>query len=349
MRSVPSKDDRFKRWAVTSEAPAPGRRTTFAFLCALALVVVSMITVATDVRSVLAFGDESAAAFFRADRLRQQGSRPPASAAGPAGGSGRQLTVAVPLNPPLTRPGTLGPATVARLPEAQARPGERGPAPLTRAPASAIGGRSVCVRLCDGYHFPVGDAPSSGNVAAHESICSATCPGAPTRLYVIPAGTDDIGRAVSVRDGRAYHALPVALRHAGKRDNTCSCRRNNESQAALVSLYRDFTLRSGDVVMTQKGFRVFRGSTQWPYKSKDFAGLNASRLSAAERRLLQRIERASAPVNASFIERPRSTPRSIASPDPALGPFPVNRSDRARAAGGERTHRLARAVTLPAP
>ena len=186
--------------------------------------------------------------------------------------------------------------------------------------------------MCDGYHFPVGNAPGSGGVAAHEAVCSATCPGAPTRLFVLPAGTDDISKAYSAREGRSYSSLPVALRHTTKHDNTCSCRRNDETQASLVSVYRDFTLRAGDAIMTRQGFQVFRGARQWPYKARDFANLNASSLGHSERLKLQTIERASIRANASLREQPLQTPRTTASPIPSLGPFPVKRDHSASAA-----------------
>ena len=174
---------------------------------------------------------------------------------------------------------------------------------------------------------------------------TATCPGAPTRLYVIPAGTDDISHAYSARENRRYSALPVALRHAEKRDNTCSCRRNNESQMSLVSLYRDFTLRSGDAIMTEKGFKVFRGARQWPYNPRDFADLRGSSLGPAERRMLQRIEAASTRPRPNTAERPKAAPRTTATPVPSLGPFPVNRAPQ-RAEASENPAQTAQ-VNIP--
>ncbi len=52
---------------------ARNRRIMLAFLCALGTVVTTTFTFATDIKSVLAFGDEGAAAFFRNDRSRSGG------------------------------------------------------------------------------------------------------------------------------------------------------------------------------------------------------------------------------------------------------------------------------------
>ncbi len=160
--------------------------------------------------------------------------------------------------------------------------------------AASLSRRSVCVRLCDGFHFPVGDYNGPGDNAAHGAVCGGMCPGAPTRLYVQPAGSDKIEDAVSARDNRPYRLLPVAFRHTSNRDDTCSCHGPDESAANNVSLLKDFTLRRGDKVMTPTGFRVFRGNASLPYRPTDFASLANSRdVTNDERSALNAIERAS--------------------------------------------------------
>ena len=156
-----------------------------------------------------------------------------------------------------------------------------------------LGKRSVCVRLCDGYFFPVGPVSDSSDVSGHEALCSGLCPGAPTRLYFQPAGSDKIEDAISAKDSKPYTALPVAFRHSDKADNTCSCRRPGQSHARLVSAYKDFTLRRGDSIMTGQGFKVFRGSHSYPYKPRDFGALsNDHELSRAQQGRLRKLERA---------------------------------------------------------
>ena len=151
--------------------------------------------------------------------------------------------------------------------------------------------RSVCVRLCDGFFFPIGDLPNDGDISGHEALCTGLCPGAPARLYVVPSGSDRIEDAVGVQSRKPYTALPVAFRHAAKTDRTCSC--HAQVEASSISLLKDFTLRRGDGIMTRTGIQIFRGAQHWPYKRNDFLSLAATTdLSNNERGALAAIERA---------------------------------------------------------
>ena len=172
--------------------------------------------------------------------------------------------------------------------------------------------RSVCVRLCDGFYYPVGDYNGPSDNDAHSAVCAGMCPGAPTRLYVAPAGSEKIEDAISIRDGRSYKSLPVAFRHTAKRDKTCSCHGPEDSVVNSVSLLKDFTLRRGDRVMTQSGFRIFRGAASLPYRQADFTSLSKSRdLTRQERGKLRAIERASGTTPVKLAsQRPLANDRS---------------------------------------
>ena len=174
---------------------------------------------------------------------------------------------------------------------------------LVAVDASGLPRRSYCVRLCDGYYFPVAPVASDGDLNAHESLCAGICPGAPTRLFVMPGGSERIEEATS-RDGRKYSALPVAFRHTGTTDNTCTCRPGNIAHTKIVSVMKDFTLRQGDMVMTNKGFRVFRGSSHWPYGQSDFMSLAESGINTKNRAALSAIESATKRAGARPLELP---------------------------------------------
>ena len=153
------------------------------------------------------------------------------------------------------------------------------------------GRRAVCVRLCDGYFFPVGDLADESQTAGQEAICAGLCPGAPAQLYVQPAGSEKIEDAWSSRDRKLYSALPVAFRHTTRTDRTCSCQ--PQVAQANISLLKDFTLRRGDSVATPIGIKVFRGAQHWPYKRNDFVSLAQARdLSSQDRGTLVSLERA---------------------------------------------------------
>ena len=157
--------------------------------------------------------------------------------------------------------------------------------------ASGLPRRSYCVRLCDGFFFPVAPVSSDGDLNAHESLCAGICPGSPTRLFIMPGGSERIEDAAS-RDGKRYGALPVAFRHTGTTDNTCTCRPENIAYTKIVSVMKDFTMRQGDMVMTNKGFRVFRGSSHYPYGQADFMSLAESGINSKNRAALSAIESA---------------------------------------------------------
>jgi pyruvate/2-oxoglutarate dehydrogenase complex dihydrolipoamide acyltransferase (E2) component len=72
--------------------------------------------------------------------------------------------------------------------------------------------RTVCVRLCDGFFYPIHDAQS----------CQSNC-AAPAELYVYRNPGQDIEQAVSL-NGSAYMDLPVALRFRKEYVKGCSCK-----------------------------------------------------------------------------------------------------------------------------
>lgn len=324
-----------------SRVPVIRRRTALAFSLALGVTIVGGLTIFADIKQVLAFADESAASFFRADRERARGARPaPAAVYAPAAAyAPAPRAQGVPTKPakaqsaaPISgyRALTIPPLGVEGLRPEDKREDKRDQKREARAPetiwapkSTPIAGRSVCVRLCDGYHFPIGANPGASDIAGQEAVCASACPDSPTRLYLVPAGSEDISDAYSARGAKSYAALPVALRHTSTRDNTCTCRRN-VSHVARLSHLTDATLRPGDAVMTHKGFRFLRGARQFPFKDSDFSGIESSRLSRSERVRLQAMERASLP-QALRREQPLSTPRTTASPVPTLGPFLVRR------------------------
>jgi len=162
---------------------------------------------------------------------------------------------------------------------------------IIEANAGPTSGRSVCVRLCDGFFFPVAPLNGASDLASHQSACTSACPDAPTALYVQPNGSDRIEDAVST-SGAPYTALPVALRSRTTFDNTCVCHRS-PTPGYGVALLRDFTLRRGDAVMTPRGFMVFQGQTRLPFARKDFVALTQAAMPSDDRAALMAMQRAS--------------------------------------------------------
>jgi hypothetical protein len=150
-------------------------------------------------------------------------------------------------------------------------------APAAQTPA-APQPRPVCVRLCDGFFFPV--PASAGPDAGTEGVCRALCPSAGVALYVLPANSDRIEDAANAR-GEPYSALPAAFRYRSAGASACGCRRAGEPGLAY---WRDPTLKSGDAVMTADGIVVFRGAVGGaPYTSEAFVPVDSAPLGATKR------------------------------------------------------------------
>ncbi|MEJ1158236.1 DUF2865 domain-containing protein [Prosthecomicrobium sp. N25] len=92
--------------------------------------------------------------------------------------------------------------------------------------ADGSGGyRTLCVRMCDGYYFPISYSTSRSRFATDSDICRARCPGAETRLFAHPTGTDS-ETAVSADDSQQpYTKIPNAMRYRTQYVSGCGCGR----------------------------------------------------------------------------------------------------------------------------
>jgi uncharacterized protein DUF2865 len=81
--------------------------------------------------------------------------------------------------------------------------------------------RTVCVRLCDGYYFPIGFSATEGQFAEHEAACQSRC-GSPARLFVYPnpGANPDQMRDLA---GNPYLKLKNAFRYHVNFNPSCSC------------------------------------------------------------------------------------------------------------------------------
>jgi hypothetical protein len=321
-----------------SDQPAPRsipgrnipRRTWIAFGAAACLVTVTAVLFGPSLRT-FAQSDESTAAYWRAERARHTPARVQpvyVTAYAPAQPSvlsrlPRNLRAGLP--GPLDNLSGLAPET--RLQPQRLQPQRQPTVARQTAPTivPVVHSKTVamCVRLCDGFHFPASN--QALGPAQLEADCNSLCPNAPTRVYY--SRSEKIDDAVAARTGRTYRTLPVAGRYASTRDNTCTCRSDGLPGLQTADIYRDRTLRRGDPVMTEAGFRIFKGSERWPYRPRDFAGLHeAGRLPVTSRAVLAALERASGIVKRSPAvqqagpNRTRAdlTPATIPSPFPSL-------------------------------
>ncbi len=63
--------------------------------------------------------------------------------------------------------------------------------------------RTICVRTCDGFFFPISSSTVPGRFRDDERICQRQCPAAEVQLFSHRASGEDVSRAVSLA-GKQY-------------------------------------------------------------------------------------------------------------------------------------------------
>lgn len=178
----------------------------------------------------------------------------------------------------------------ARPRQMNARPGRQATA-IARADGSS---KSYCVRSCDGYFFPIGATARGDGRQVQAAACNAMCPGAAVRLFSTRDGSIENART---EGGQLYSATATAFRYRDRLEPGCSCQSNVTQGLARLSLSQDHTLRTGDVVVTEQGVRVFRDGGRFPYQPRDFMTAQAyGRLSPDIRRRVLEIREARMPA-----------------------------------------------------
>ena len=110
----------------------------------------------------------------------------------------------------------------------------RGWSDRTYAPGGQFGTyRTLCVRKCDGYYFPISFSTVPARFATDEQTCQSMCPGSDVALYIYRNPGEDIGQMVSLA-GEPYSALPTAFRYRKEYDAACAC--HAPASAALAPL-----------------------------------------------------------------------------------------------------------------
>jgi hypothetical protein len=177
---------------------------------------------------------------------------------------------------------------------------------------SGAGGtyRTVCVRTCDGYFYPISYATNPGRFTEDAKLCQQSCPATEVQLFTYRNPGEDINQAVSVNSNQPYTALPNAFKYRQSWDNACSCRKAGESWAQTLKNIDDTTVEQGDIVVDEQRAKQMsqpRGGVQ----GKPTATPTAPRTTAQPQRPGQAA--APAPVQAAPLNPPAAnTPASIA-------------------------------------
>lgn len=176
-------------------------------------------------------------------------------------------------------------------------------------PRQGIGGygsyRTVCVRLCDGYFWPISNATSAGNFSRDRETCAQSCGGAPVRLFVHPTSTE-AGEDMQDMAGVSYGRLKTAFRFRTTFDESCKCKAHPWEQQA-TDRHRLYALQQG-----QKKGADGNLAVELAYLSAKVAQdsrSEASRTKAANAQLVAAgvVAPASVSTNAASFRRIRAT------------------------------------------
>jgi Protein of unknown function (DUF2865) len=91
--------------------------------------------------------------------------------------------------------------------------------------------RTLCVRECDGFYFPISTATSEGRFAEDEAKCHTQC-SAPAELYYHRVD-QDVEQMVSLK-GVPYAQMPNAFRNRKVYIRGCSCNANEYSREEIA-------------------------------------------------------------------------------------------------------------------
>jgi hypothetical protein len=82
--------------------------------------------------------------------------------------------------------------------------------------------RTMCVRTCDGYYYPISASVSRKEFHRDANACQASC-GSEARLFYHPSSSGDAAAMIDLT-GRAYSKLPNAFRYRKSMVDGCRCK-----------------------------------------------------------------------------------------------------------------------------
>ena len=109
--------------------------------------------------------------------------------------------------------------------------------------------RTVCVRLCDGYFWPISYATSEDQFQRDQGVCENAC-SSPAKLYVFENPGQEPEQMVSLK-GQPYAKLPTAFQFRNKLDQSCKCNPHPWEQEAM-DRHRRFAEEADRKKLTRK-------------------------------------------------------------------------------------------------
>ena len=113
--------------------------------------------------------------------------------------------------------------------------------------------RTVCVRSCDGFYFPISFATVPGRFPDDERTCKSLCPAADANLFTYRNPGEDINSAVSI-NGQPYSSIPNAFHYRQEFNPTCSCKAPGQTWSDALKSIDDKAAaeQQGDIIVTEE-------------------------------------------------------------------------------------------------
>ena len=113
--------------------------------------------------------------------------------------------------------------------------------------------RTVCVRTCDGFYFPISFATVPARFPDDEKTCKSLCPAAETTLFSYRNPGEDMNSAVSI-SGQPYSSMPNAFKYRTEFNPSCSCKAAGQTWSDALKTIDDKAAaeQQGDIIVTEE-------------------------------------------------------------------------------------------------
>lgn len=119
--------------------------------------------------------------------------------------------------------------------------------------------RTMCVRVCDGFYFPISFSTLGSRFAEDEAKCKDQC-AAPAQLYIYKNPGEEVEQMVSL-NGEPYNNLKNAWRHRKQYIRGCSCKPEEYSQHEIDQSEQELGKQAGAAAPRSSASPAATGAT----------------------------------------------------------------------------------------
>jgi hypothetical protein len=109
--------------------------------------------------------------------------------------------------------------------------------------------RTLCVRSCDGYYFPISFSTVAERFFEDEQSCQRMCPGAQAELFFHRMPSQDSEDMISYRTEEPYASLPNAFAYRKALKSECTCKL---AETAMREIAGSGTIQTVEPAQAQK-------------------------------------------------------------------------------------------------